>query len=184
MAKIGKSMLKRAKVHFRVPLQPHSGESTTSLFIRHTRTCERVQHDLTHLRSLLDKPANAVQAEEVQAGLQMALRLIEMGPTLSECLERQILSTCGKCGGKAFKFSKWVLLHRFSSSLEDTADTQTRQRELYAQNQQRLDVARLVMQLVVLREFQLSKTSSSPSSIKIFVERHCDAKQMGIAGCF
>jgi len=68
---------------------------------------------------------------EVSDGLSLAFRLLDQ--RCSRPLERKLLSQCGKCGGKAFKFCKQV---QYSDGI---------------------DKSRLVMQLVLFRELQISK---------------------------
>ena len=140
MNAIGNAMLPRARNNFRIPLEPKSpAESFTSLFVRHARTCSGVLNQLTELRLRLNQ--TLVDVAEIDHAMDMALDLLEVGPTLSVSLERQILSTAGKCGGKAFKFYKGLMLQNLGET-----DTESRR------NQERLDTARLIMQLVVFRD--------------------------------
>lgn len=137
---IGNAMLPRARSNFRIPLQPLSPiESFTSLFVRHARICSGVLKQLAELRLRLNR--TPVDVADIDNAMDMALDLLKVGPTLSVSLERQILSTAGKCGGKAFKFCKGLMLQH----LEET-DVEVRR------NQERLDMARLIMQLVVFRD--------------------------------
>lgn len=166
MAAIGDAMLPRALSHFRKPLRPKSMiESSTSLFIRHARTCSKILSDLTHLRGVLGREPEAIQGNDVREAMNMALDLLEVAPALSISLERQILSTCGKCGGKVFKYSKWML--RTQESHE---------------HQELLDASRFIMQTVVYRELQLSK--QAPSSINSFVQKQIGMKHFESTGCF
>ena len=140
MNAIGNAMLPRAQINFRVPLEPKSPtESFTSLFVRHARTCSGVLNQLTELRLRLNQ--TLVDAAVIDQAMDMALDLLEVGPVLSVSLERQILSTAGKCGGKAFKFCKGLML-------QNAEETNVESRS----NQERLDMARLIMQLVVFRD--------------------------------
>lgn len=168
MVAIGDAMLPIAQSHFRKPLRPKSPiESSTSLFMRHTRICAQILSDLAHLRGLLSKEPDAIQGIDVQNALNMSLDLLEVGPALSAPLEKQILSTCGKCGGKSFKYSKWMLLW------------QQRPDENLCTN---LETSRLIMQTVVYRELQISE--EIPSSINSFVQRQIGMKRAESTGCF
>lgn len=159
MKAVGKAMLSRVKSHFRVPLKRESPfESSTSHFVRHARRCSIVLDQLTQLRSLLTKQHSAMMTSEVQYSMDVALELLEAGPSFSIELERQILATCGKCGGKAFKYSKW----RLAQSLAQPVDNDATYTELRSQNRElsktevHLDMSRLVMQTVVFRDWQLA----------------------------
>lgn len=148
MNAIGKAMLPRAQSNFRVPLVPLSrNESCTSLFLRHSRACSNVLQELASLRKRLNQ--NLPDVAAVDQAMDTALRLLEVGPTLSVSLERQILSTAGKAGGKVFKWTK----HRALQNLEHglLAELST-----IAPHQQRLDMARLIMQIVVFRDLQIA----------------------------
>jgi hypothetical protein len=152
MTTIGDAMLPRALTHFRKPLRPKSAiESSTSLFIRHATICERVLSDLAHLRSVLGKAPDTIRGNEVREALKMAIDLLEVVPALSAPLEKQILATCGKCGGKVFKHSKSVL-----ATQKLRMDT-----SLIREYEERLATSRGIMQTVVHRELQLSKKISS-----------------------
>ena len=176
MTAIGNAMLPRARSNFRAPLEHLSlTESCTSLFVRHARTCSAVLNKLTHLRQLLLTQSN----DNMEEAMGMALRLLEIGPTLSESLERQILATCGKCGGKAFKHCKYVLLHSQSQASPDTAPGALQERQARdAKHQERLDMAQLIMQIVVFRDLQLSKQSNLTTLVQT------NMKKVPSMGCF
>jgi uncharacterized protein YuzB (UPF0349 family) len=171
MRAIGNVMLPRAQANFRVLLEPKSPmESCTSIFLRHARTCSRVLNTLTELRKILSQPDAHVA--EMEKAMDMAMRLLEVAPSLSVSIERQILSTCGKCGGKAFKCSKYVLLHGLSQPTNGVSPSALQERQAKdASNQERLDKAQLIMQTVVFRNLQLSKQSpSSPMQYQAIVK--------------
>jgi hypothetical protein len=160
MKAVGKAMLPRVKVLFRVLLQQKSPrESSTCLFVRHARACSNVLDKLTQLRSLLSKPHCTMNNDEVQDSLSLALELLEMAPSMSLSLERQILASCGKCGGKAFKYSKSRLAQCLAVPVEDDATPSDliRQNRMLVRTEFRLDMARLVMQTVVFRNWKLFK---------------------------
>lgn len=177
MVSIGNAMLPRAQFHFRKPLRPKSRvESSTSLFIRHARICASILFDLAHLRSLLNREPAAIQGIDVEKALNMALDLLEVGPALSLSLEKQILSTCGKCGGKSFKYSKLML--RSQSDQRQSMESL----EFCTKHNDKLETSRLIMQTVVYRELQLVK--ELPSSIHSFVQKQLGMKHPATAGCF
>ena len=148
MNAIGKAMLPRAQSNFRVPLVPLSpNESCTSLFLRHSRACSNVLQELANLRKRLNQ--NLPDVAAVDQAMDTALRLLEVGPTLSVSLERQILSTAGKAGGKVFKWTKHRALQNLEHGLHAEMST-------IAPHQQRLDMARLIMQIVVFRDLQIA----------------------------
>lgn len=160
MNAIGSAMLPKARSNFRIPLQPLSPmESYTSFFLRHARTCSGVLDQLTQLRVRLNQGQTVPDVASMDRSMDMALQLLEVGPTLSVSLERQILSTAGKCGGSAFKFSKRMMLQSLSQVPQGaTLITIVEQSRC---NQERLDMARLIMQIVVFRDLQISKQSPS-----------------------
>eukprot|EP00542_Grammatophora_oceanica_P020028 CAMPEP_0194027316 /NCGR_PEP_ID=MMETSP0009_2-20130614/1483_1 /TAXON_ID=210454 /ORGANISM="Grammatophora oceanica, Strain CCMP 410" /LENGTH=331 /DNA_ID=CAMNT_0038666343 /DNA_START=74 /DNA_END=1069 /DNA_ORIENTATION=+ len=169
MKAIGDSMLPRALSHFRIPLKSlHVRESPLSYFLRHARTCSDVLKDVQHLRQLLARNPNHLSSSEVDNAMKMTLDLLDVAPALSVALERQILSTCGKCGGKVFKHSKSMLFHTLAGAAFPSTTTLTErlreQQEAYAKNQERLDMSRLIMQTVVFRELQLARTHPTGAS--------------------
>ena len=178
MTAIGNAMLPRAQAHFRITLVPKSPmESSSSLFIRHARICSQVLCDLTQLRSMLLISPTENDSQQVEHAMEMALKLLQIGPSLSLSLERQILSTCGKCGGKAFKYSKWMLT-QCSSESEKYINVEPRllkkEQALSVENQSRLDTSRCIMQAVVLRDLELTKqqpTLITGSSLRPILER-------------
>mmetsp|Transcript_15364 Transcript_15364/g.23799 ORF Transcript_15364/g.23799 Transcript_15364/m.23799 type:complete len:289 (+) Transcript_15364:475-1341(+) len=117
------------KSNFRVPLPRFFLESDISHFIRHTRAC-RETHDMLSRLDVYVK-TEFENISEVSDGLSLAFRLLDQ--RCSRPLEQKLLSLCGKCGGKAFKFCKQV------------------------QHSDGIDKSRLVMQLVLFRELQISK---------------------------
>jgi len=160
MKAVGKAMLPRVKLHFRIPLVAKSPlESSTSLFVRHARACSRVLDKLTRLRSLLNKPHESMTNDEVQDSLSLALELLDVAPSMSLSLERQILASCGKCGGKAFKYSKSRLANCLAQPVDEDATPSEllRQNRMLTRTEFRLDMARLVMQTVVFRNWKLFK---------------------------
>lgn len=169
MMTVGNAMLPRAQSHFRRPLKAKSvTESSMSLFIRHTRICSKILRDLTTLRENICKSPETIQSDDVDGALDMALDLLEVGPALSITLERKVLATAGKCGGKVFKYSKWMLGHSRTTASKDF--------------QKRLETSRLIMQTVVCREVQLSQ--QSPASINSFVQKQVGTRQCQPTGCF
>jgi hypothetical protein len=179
MCAIGNAMLPRAQANFRVPLESKSTtESRTSLFLRHARTCSTVLYTLTELRKILSQPDSHVA--DMEKAMGMAVRLLEVAPSLSVSLERQILSTCGKCGGKAFKFSKHVLLHGLSQPMDGVSPSTLHERKAKdVKNQERLSRAQLIMQTVVFRNLQLSKQSPS-----LPMQNQAMVKKVPSMGCF
>lgn len=177
MRAIGDAMLPRARANFRVPLAPKSPiESGTSLFLRHTRTCSNVLDELTKLRKLLSQ--SDIDVADMEKAMDMAMRLLEVAPTLSVSLERQILSTCGKCGGKAFKYSKFLLLRGLSQPTENVSPSTLQERQANDNtNQERLNRAQLIMQIVVFRHLQLSKQSP------LLVQHQAIVKKVPSMGC-
>ena len=177
MTAIGNAMLPRAQSHFRVPLAPKSPmESNTSLFIRHARICSQVLCDLTQLRTLLLFSPTENDSKQVEHAMGMALELLQIGPSLSLSLERQILSTCGKCGGKAFKYSKWMITQSAFKSGE-VANSETcllqKKEALSIKYQGHLDMSQCIMQRVVLRDLELAKqhpTLNTESSLQPILE--------------
>jgi hypothetical protein len=145
MNAIGNAMLPRAQSNFRVPLVPLSpNESCTSLFLRHARACSKVLHELANLRVRLNQ--NLPDVAAVNQAMETALHLLEVGPALSVSLERQILSTAGKTGGKVFKWTKNQVLHNLAHAEMSTI----------VPHQERLVMARLIMQVVVFRGLQIA----------------------------
>jgi hypothetical protein len=169
MDAIGNAMLPRAQAHFRVSLSPTSPiESKTSLFIRHARICNHILNQLTKLRTMLQATPTEKDADEVQLAMDMALTLLNIGPSLSLSLERQILSTCGKCGGKAFKYSKWMLSQCASADSKEQGPRFLQGRQLmYVENQARMDKAQSIMQMVVFRDLQLNKEHDDSPAVLI-----------------
>jgi hypothetical protein len=179
MGAIGNAMLPRAQANFRVPLEPKSPtESRTSLFLRHARICSSVLYTLTELRKILSRPETDVA--DMEKAMGMAVYLLEVAPSLSLSLERQILSTCGKCGGKAFKFSKYILVHGLSQTTNGVSLSTLQEGQAKdAKNQERLNRAQLIMQTVIFRNLQLSEQSPSfPVQNQAFV------KKVPSMGCF
>lgn len=167
MNAIGKAMLPRAHSNFRVPLQARSPmESCTSLFLRHSRTCCKVLTELTQLRVRLNQHISDMA--DVDQAMAMALRLLEVGPTVSVSLERQILSTAGKCGGKAFKFTKSLVLQNLARDIS------------HDDHQDRLDTARLVMQIVVFRDLQIAQELSSANLTSLVQNQQVMKKAMNV----
>lgn len=117
------------KSNFRVPLPRFFLESDISHFIRHTRACRDTHNMVSSLEMYVRN--EFADLTEVSDGLSLAFRLL--GQSCSRPLEQRLLSLCGKCGGKAFKFCK------------------------QAQYSDGIDKSRLVMQLVLFRELQISK---------------------------
>jgi hypothetical protein len=172
MLTIGDFMLPRALLHFRQPLPPKSAiESSTSLFIRHARICSRVLSDLEHLRHVLGTAPDTIQGNDVRKALNMAVDLLDVAPAFSDSLQRQILATCGKCGGKAFKHSK--LLLRAGDSRVGSSSLRY--------HEEILETSRLIMQTVVFRELQLSKRNLT--SLQCFVQNETGGKQIQKTGC-
>lgn len=80
----------------------------------------------------------------------------------SEKIENQILSLCGKCGGKIFKYVKMMsLIQDYGGHTTSTLVSNTIHRW---KDEERLDRARLVMQLVVHR-LMVSERSSDVHSV-------------------
>lgn len=165
MNAIGRAMLPRARSNFRIPLEPKSPkESCTSLFLRHARTCSGVLNQLSQLRVRLNQDQMLNDVAIMDKTMEAALHLLEVGPTLSVSLERQILSTAGKCGGKAYKVSRTRMLEGLSAIPPDDGSLMSATTPQTRRNQERLDMARLIMQIVVFRDLQLSK-QESPSNL-------------------
>ena len=182
MNAIGSAMLPRARSNFRIPLEPQSPmESCTSLFVRHARTCSQVLTTLMQLREQLSPSHAAIYVANMDKAIDTALHLLDVGPTLSVSLERQILSTCGKCGGMAFKLSKCMvqqsLSHEYSHASSTSLAEQSRRSA-----QERLDMARLIMQIVVFRDLHISK--QSPSNLATLVQHQACMKKTLSMGCF
>ena len=169
MNAIGNAMLPRAQAHFRVSLPPKSPiESKTSLFIRHARICNHILNQLTKLRTMLQATPTENDADQVQRAMDMSFALLNIGPSLSLSLERQILSTCGKCGGMAYKYCKWMRSHcaAASSDNKEVGPRLEQERQLLCvQNQARMDKAQSIMQMVVFRDLQLSKEYDDTPSL-------------------
>jgi hypothetical protein len=101
----------------------------------------------------------------------MAVDLLDVAPAFSDSLQRQILATCGKCGGKAFKHSK--LLLRAGDSRVGSSSLRY--------HEEILETSRLIMQTVVFRELQLSKRNLT--SLQCFVQNETGGKQIQKTGC-
>jgi hypothetical protein len=169
MGKIGSNMMSNARLHFRKPLRAKCiTESATSLFIRHARICSRVFSDLTNLRFILNRDPAQIGFDDVERALATVLELLTVGPALSISLERQILFTAGKCGGKVFKYTKLMTAH--GSLTKDQTMLVTRYH----------DLSRKIMQAVIYREIELSRQQHCPP----LVQKHCGIKTFEIAGCF
>jgi len=108
---------------------------------------------------MLSETANGYDEDQVQYSMNMALKLLEIGPSLSVSLERQILSTCGKCGGKAFKYSKSMLLNCQLLDHGKEVGTQLlhERQAMYDRNQAQMDMAQCIMKTVVFRDMHLAK---------------------------
>jgi len=155
MRAIGKTMLPRAKSHFRIPLKPKSAiESPTSLFVRHTRICSKILFDLTELRFVFNIDPSEIPKLKIQEALTTVFELLEISPALSIALERQVLSTCGKCGGKLFKFCKHMLKNN-NSLREESNNLNAHLSKEFCESL--LDFSQKVMKSVVYREMQISK---------------------------
>lgn len=177
---VARDMLPQAQACFRHPFKSYGGESATSLFVRHARACSQVLEDLEHLNRVLSQNPIDLNADEILHALDMALDLTETGPMLSLPLERQVLYTCGRCGAKAFKYSKLFLsCRRFS------ADQSSKQNDLFFdENQTRLDRARYLMQMVVVRELQLFHDGQSTPSVRTSLIRDLSMRHNDVADCF
>lgn len=183
MKLVSEVMLPRATSNFRAPLEPKSPlESSTSLFLRHARTCANILTKMAVLRNLLQNRTH-LDVPSTEKAMSMALHLLEVGPTLSLSLERQILSVCGKCGGHAFKLSKQVLLQCISNP--SSGASRSSLQEEHAKNQERLDMSRLIMQTVLFRNFQLAKTTTSFETLTAakFVQDQLMMKKVSSMGC-
>jgi len=178
MVAIGKTMLPRAKSHFRIPLNPKSvTESSTSLFIRHARMCSKILTDLSNLRDIFNRNPQKIPATDIEDGLTTLLNLLEISPALSLPLERQILSTCGKCGGKLFKFSKQMLLS--VSSYEHIDHGKSISRVKFFEST--LDLSQQIMKRVVYRELKLSNQVQTP--MKTFAKKQNGMKCFQTTSC-
>lgn len=164
MRAIGKTMLPRAMSHFRIPLKPKSAiESPTSLFIRHTRMCSKILCDLTKLRFVFNTDPSEMPKLKIQEALTTVFELLEISPALSIALERQVLSTCGKCGGKLFKYCKHML-NNIHSLREENNNLNAHLTEEFCESL--LDFSQKVMKIVVYREIQISKRNGTATYIE------------------
>lgn len=183
MKAIGNAMLPRACAHFRAPLPRKTVlESSTSLFVRHARTCSRIINDLAELRNLLNRAQGSLTMNDVKTAMDLALSLLEISPSLSASLERQILTTCGKCGGSVFKYCKGRLVQALGEPVSDDVSPPTlrRRNEELSKNEERLDMSRLIMQIVVCREWQLSK--ELPTRLPRTLQKQVDLKCLATSG--
>lgn len=122
------------KSNFREPLERHLVESDISLFLRHTRAC----HDVHVMLSKLER--FCIQEEipslsDAYLFLDLAKKFIRR--PCSRPLERRLINLCGKCSGKVFKYFK---------GLKDDVG---------------IDKARLTMQLVLVREYNVRSEEES-----------------------
>jgi hypothetical protein len=171
MKSIGDAMLPRALRYFRKPLRPKSlCESSTSLFIRHARICSQVLTDLENLRKILDREPDTVLEEEVYNALFVARNLLDVVSGFSLSLEKLILTTCGKCGGRVFKHFKNVIQSELVKGL-----SHGRKCEEF------VEMSRFIMKAVICRELQHSH--QPPTSLYKFVQRQIVSKQIQEAGC-
>jgi hypothetical protein len=72
----------------------------------------------------------------------------------SSKLEGKILALCGRCGGKVFKYVKMRLWLR-SEGVRFHVDSQGKDTQCF--DEDRMDKARLIMQLVICRDLELSR---------------------------
>jgi len=117
--------------------------------------CSKILLDMTNLRNTFNKDPYQIPYSKIQEALTTVLELLEISPALSTTLERQVLWTCGKCGGKLFKFCKHILKNNFTlekSSFEN--GNKPSNKDFF---QSMLDFSQRVMKTVVYREVQLSK---------------------------
>ena len=126
----------------------------------------RVIEDLEHIHNTIERVSGEPTDADVCNSLTMAVDLLEIGPVLSATIEQRVLTTCGKCGAKAFKESKSGSLYRAAASTfgydgDGDADHTGSGRETEV-----LDLARLVMQMVVFRRFQMAKARATPTRFR------------------
>ena len=72
----------------------------------------------------------------------------------SSTLESKILALCGRCGGKVFKYVKMRLWLR-SEGVRFHVDSEGKDTQCF--DEERMDKARLIMQLVICRDLELSR---------------------------
>lgn len=123
---MGRKML--GKANFREPLQRNFLESDVSLFVRHTRACRDAYEKIIYLEQVVN--GNIVSLAQINLNVKVAKYLLRL--PCSRPLERRLLRACGKCGGMSFKYCKKI------------------------QDMHGLDKARLIMQLVLVRENQVA----------------------------
>ena len=108
----------------------------------------------------------------METAMDMTMRLLDVASTLSVSLERQILSTCGKCGGKAYKYSKFLMLRGLSQPTENVTPSTIQERQANdTKNQEQLERAQLIMQTVIFRNLQLSNQSPSLVQHQVIVKK-------------
>ena len=78
----------------------------------------------------------------------------------STILESKILALCGRCGGKVFKYVKMRLWLR-SEGVRFHMDSEDKDNQCY--DEERMDKARLIMQLVICRDLELSRLEKTRS---------------------
>jgi len=141
MKLIGDAMLKRANAVFwgniRRTDQPIS---SIALFVRLSQECHQVQGRIDTLKRIFKKAFNGqLMSPQIDSMLDYCLDLLSK--RCSRHQEREIISLCGKIGGKAYKESKKDHMKSISFSTD------------YRRK------ACLVMSIVAFRKLKLSKLS-------------------------
>lgn len=144
-------------------------------------------------RSLNENSTTAITMQEMSRAIELALDLllsVAIGGRCSTALEWRVLALCGKCGGKVFKYCKTKLrrdrqelvnafdpsgvvarensnhvleVHHVEEDVgpakEENSDTRIKRLETW------MGKSRLIMQLVLLRDLELSRELAMESSL-------------------
>lgn len=146
------------------------------------------------IRPFNENSITSITTKEMNRAIELALDLllgIAIGGGCSTALEWRVLALCGKCGGKAFKYCKTQLRRNQQQELvnaddpsdvaaqensshvleahqveEDTGNTKEENSDTCRKRLENwLDKSRLIMQLVLLHDLQLSKELAMESSL-------------------
>ena len=106
MGDIGDAMVKRAEAVFRGNIQSEDlSMSSISKFVKLSRECYHVQQQISSLSEIVKKNfCRQPRLDRVNKALDLCLNLLNK--RCSRHQERQLISLCGKCSGKAFKLSR------------------------------------------------------------------------------
>lgn len=139
---VDKIKMPGTKPDSRGPLQRQPND--LSIAKRADTSCQDTDK-LKCLREMLRQNANASSINDMEKAIEIALFLLHVGPIVPASTERQFLSTCQRCGCKAIKIM-----------LSNKAAVNNASRQQKAQESKLLDKAQLILQMVVIRNFEKS----------------------------